>query len=184
MRPMTAESTASHPVSSRVSRVEPGTVTAERAALEEWLDYHRATLETKCAGLDEAQLRTVSVPPSDLNLLGLVRHMAEVERGWFRKVLAGEDVTWIFATAEDYDRDIHVTEEDTWEEAYTAWQGEIARARTLAADRGLDDIGVGEHRSGDTFNLRWIYLHMIEEYARHNGHADLIRERIDGATGD
>ncbi|MFF6777412.1 DinB family protein [Streptomyces sp. NPDC012637] len=165
-------------------RVEPGTLTGERAALEQWLDYHRATLEMKCAGLDEAQLRTASAPPSDLSLLGLVRHMAEVERGWFRRVLAGEDAPWIYSTDEDFDRDIRVTDEDTWADAHVTWQAEIARARTLAAGHGLDDLGAGKHRSGEMFNLRWIYLHMIEEYARHNGHADLIRERIDGATGD
>ncbi|MFF0433419.1 DinB family protein [Streptomyces sp. NPDC004327] len=167
-----------------VPRVDPGTLTGEREALEQWLDFHRATLEQKCAGLDEAQLRTASAPPSDITLLGLVRHMAEVERGWFRKVLAGEEAGWIFSTVEDHDRDFHVTDEDTWEEAYAAWQGEIAKARANAAERGLDDLGVGKHRSGESFNLRWIYLHMIEEYARHNGHADLVRERIDGATGD
>ncbi|MFI8824973.1 DinB family protein [Streptomyces sp. NPDC053431] len=175
---MTAERITSTP------RVDPGTLTGERAALEEWLDFHRATLAMKCEGLDETQLRTASAPPSDLTLLGLVRHMAEVERGWFRKVLVGDDPGWIFCTPEDRDRDFHVTDEDTWEEAYAAWQGEIAVARANAAERELDDVGAGKHRTGETFNLRWIYLHMIEEYARHNGHADLVRERIDGATGD
>ncbi|GEB59128.1 DinB family protein [Streptomyces gardneri] len=165
-------------------RVDPSTTSGEREALEQWLDFHRATLAGKCEGLDDAQLRTLSAPPSDLNLLGLVRHMAEVERGWFRRVLTGEDLGWIYSTEEDPDRDIHVTDEDTYEEAYATWQAEIAHARALAAPHGLDDLGVGKHRTGRTFNLRWIYLHMIEEYARHNGHADLIRERIDGATGD
>ncbi|MEV8585333.1 DinB family protein [Streptomyces sp. NPDC051180] len=167
-----------------VTRVDPSTTSGEREALEQWLDFHRVTLAQKCQGLDDTRLRTPSAPPSDLNLLGLVRHMAEVERGWFRRVLAGEDAPWIYSTEEDPDGDIHASDEDTYEEAHATWQGEIAHARTLAADRGLDDIGVGKHRSGESFNLRWIYLHMIEEYARHNGHADLIRERIDGATGD
>ncbi|MEV4428190.1 DinB family protein [Streptomyces sp. NPDC049602] len=167
-----------------VPRVDPATTTGEREALEQWLDFHRVTLARKCEGLDDAQLRTPSAPPSDLNLLGLVRHMAEVERGWFRKVLSGEDLPWIYKTEEDHDRDINVTDEDTYEEAYATWQAEIAHARTLAAGHDLDDLGVGKHRTGRTFNLRWIYLHMIEEYARHNGHADLVRERIDGATGD
>lgn len=165
-------------------RIDPSTTSGEREALEQWLDFHRVTLAQKCEGLDDTQLRTPSAPPSDLNLLGLVRHMAEVERGWFRRVLAGEDAPWIYSTQEDFDRDIHAADVDTYEEAYATWQGEIARARTLAADRHLDDLGLGEHRTGERFNLRWIYLHMIEEYARHNGHADLIRERIDGATGD
>ncbi|MEU8617611.1 DinB family protein [Streptomyces sp. NPDC048623] len=165
-------------------RVHPATTTGERQALEQWLEFHRATLATKCAGLTDEQLRTASVPPSDLNLLGLVRHMAEVERGWFRKVLAGEEAKWIYATDEDYDRDIHTIEGDTYEEAFATWQAEIAHARTLAEGHSLDDLGASaHHRTGDLINLRWIYLHMIEEYARHNGHADLIRERIDGATG-
>ncbi|MFB9435555.1 DinB family protein [Streptomyces showdoensis] len=179
MRGMTTEQTDTG------SRVDPGTLTGEREALEQWLDFHRATLATKCEGLDDAQLRTPSAPPSDLNLMGLVRHMAEVERGWFRRVLAGEsEAGWIYTTKEDHDADVHVTSEDTWAEAYATWQAEIAHARANAAGRGLDEPGSGTHRSGKTFNLRWIYLHMIEEYARHNGHADLIRERIDGATGD
>ncbi|MFD8209702.1 DinB family protein [Streptomyces sp. NPDC059695] len=175
---MTTEKTESTP------RVDPGTLTGEREALEQWLDFHRATLAMKCEGLDDTQLRTPSAPPSDLNLLGLVRHMAEVERGWFRRVLAGEEAPWIYSTPEDHDRDIHVTDEDTYAEAHATWQAEIGHARTLAAGRDLDVLGAGDHRSGERFNLRWIYLHMIEEYARHNGHADLIRERIDGATGD
>ncbi|MFD9245022.1 DinB family protein [Streptomyces sp. NPDC059556] len=165
-------------------RVDPSTTSGEREALEQWLDFHRATLAWKCEGLDDAQLRTLSAPPSELSLLGLVRHMAEVEQGWFRNVLAGEKAPGLYSTEEDRDRDFHVTEEDTYEEAHAAWQAEIAHARTVAAARGLDDLGEGEHRSGARFNLRWIYLHMIEEYARHNGHADLVRERIDGATGD
>ncbi|MEV0450502.1 DinB family protein [Streptomyces sp. NPDC050600] len=166
------------------ARVDPDTLTGEREALEQWLDFHRATLATKCEDLDDAQLRTASAPPSDLSLMGLVRHMAEVERGWFRRVLAGEKEAGRIYTHQDHDADLHVRAEDTWEEAYATWQGEIAVARANAAGRDLDDVGSGTHRTGRTFNLRWIYLHMIEEYARHNGHADLLRERIDGVTGD
>ncbi|MFF1509754.1 DinB family protein [Streptomyces sp. NPDC058326] len=175
---MTTERTESVP------RVDPSTTSGEREALEQWLDFHRATLARKCEGLDDAQLRTLSAAPSDLNLLGLVRHMAEVERGWFRRTLAGEETRAIYSTDEDYDRDIHTTDEDTYEEAYATWQAEIDHARSVAAGRGLDDLATGRRPSGKSYNLRWIYLHMIEEYARHNGHADLLRERIDGATGD
>ncbi|MFF8601078.1 DinB family protein [Streptomyces sp. NPDC015232] len=165
-------------------RLYPDTTTGERQALEQWLDFHRATLATKCAGLDDDQLRTLSVPPSELSLLGLVRHMADAERGWFRRVLGGEQAPWLYADEEDFDRSIHVTEADTYEEAHAAWQAEIAHARKLAAGMALDDLAASPHyRTGDPINLRWIYLHMIEEYARHNGHADLIRERVDGATG-
>ncbi|KOG85884.1 DinB family protein [Streptomyces varsoviensis] len=162
----------------------PPTTGGERAMLEGWLEQHRAVLAAKCAGLDDAQLREASVPPSDLTLMGLVRHMADVERGWFRRVLAGEDAPPIHYSDDDLDGDFRVTEQDTFEAAYATWQHEIERAREAAASRSLDDPNLGAHRSGEDFNLRWIMTHMIEEYARHNGHADLIRQAIDGATGD
>ncbi|GAA2928323.1 DinB family protein [Streptomyces mexicanus] len=166
-------------------RREPALNADERTMLEGWLDYHRRTLAWKCEGLTDEQLRTASVQPSDLTLLGLVRHMAEVERGWFRKVLAGEDVGYLYCTEEDKDRDFHVTDSDTFAEAHATWQAEIEVARRNAARFGLDDLSKGESRFTDEpFTLRWIYTHMIEEYARHNGHADLLRERIDGAKGD
>lgn len=165
-------------------RPETPTLADERTSLESWLDYHRATLAIKCAGLDDKQLREASVPPSALSLLGLVRHMAEVERSWFRRVLAGEKTAGpIYYTEDNLDGDFLAADEDTWEEAYATWQAEIEAAREAARGRSLDDIGHATHHGGKSFNLRWIYLHMIEEYARHNGHADLVRERIDGAAG-
>ncbi|MFE6622737.1 DinB family protein [Streptomyces sp. NPDC008086] len=168
-----------------VERHEPSTTADERTMLEGWLDYHRQTLALKCEGLTDAQLRTASVAPSKLTLMGLVRHMAEVERGWFRQVLMDMDPGPIYFSEEDPDGEFHLTEADTWEEAYATWQAEIDIARRNAADFGLDDLSKGRHRrSGEQFNLRWLLTHMIEEYARHNGHADLIRERVDGATGD
>ncbi|MEU6811370.1 DinB family protein [Streptomyces sp. NPDC046831] len=166
-------------------RREPALDADERTMLEGWLDYHRQTLAWKCEDLTDEQLRTASVEPSELTLMGLVRHMAEVERGWFRTVLAGEDAGPIYCTEEDRDGDFHPTGEDTWAEAYATWQAEIDAARRNAARFALDDLSKGRSRSTDEpFSLRWIYTHMIEEYARHNGHADLLRERIDGATGD
>jgi uncharacterized damage-inducible protein DinB len=166
-------------------RREPATTADERTMLEGWLEYHRQTLAWKCEGLTDAQLRTAAVEPSELSLMGLVRHMADVERGWYRRVLADEDTGPIYSTAEDPDGEFHLTETDSWEEAYATWQAEIEIARNNAARFGLDDISKGKHRrTGERFNLRWIHTHMIEEYARHNGHADLIRERLDGATGD
>ncbi|MFF5727305.1 DinB family protein [[Kitasatospora] papulosa] len=164
-------------------RSAPALDAAERTMLEGWLDYHRATLAMKCAGLTDAQLREASVPPSEFTLLGLVRHLAENERGWFREVLAGEELPPIYGTDEDPDGEFHLTEEDTWEEARTTWEAEIEAARANAAKLGLDGLSAGVGKAGKPFTLRWIYTHMIEEYARHNGHADLVRERIDGATG-
>ncbi len=163
-------------------RPEPPRTADERTSLEGWLDFHRATLALKCQGLDDAQLREASAPPSGLTLLGLVRHMAEVERSWFRRVLAQEDAPPIWYSDQDPDGDFRVTGEDTAKDCFAVWREEIARAKEAAAGRHLDDV-VARPGRGD-YSLRWIYLHMIEEYARHNGHADLIRERIDGATGD
>ncbi|MEV2211810.1 DinB family protein [Streptomyces sp. NPDC050997] len=166
-------------------RSEPALNADERTMLEGWLDYHRQTLAWKCEGLTDAQLRTTSVAPSELSLMGLVRHMAEVERGWFRKVLVGDAPGPIYYTDEDPDGEFHLTEADTWEEAHATWQAEIEIARRNAAGFALDDFSQGKSRRTDEpFNLRWIYTHMIEEYARHNGHADLVRERLDGAKGD
>ncbi|MFE2282271.1 DinB family protein [Streptomyces sp. NPDC059454] len=166
-------------------RTEPANDADERTMLEGWLDYHRRTLARKCEGLTDDQLRTASVPPSDLSLMGLVRHMAEVERGWFRQVLADEDAGPLYFSEADPDGEFHLTDADTWQEAYGTWQAEIDTARRNAAGFALDDLSRGRsRRTGEPFSLRWIYTHMIEEYARHNGHADLLRERVDGATGD
>ncbi|MFJ4788259.1 DinB family protein [Streptomyces sp. NPDC088794] len=168
-----------------IERHEPPTTADERTMLEGWLDYHRQTLAWKCEGLTDAQLRTASAEPSELTLMGLVRHMAEVERSWYRRVLANEDTGAIYSTDEDPDGDFHVSEADTWAEALATWEAEIEAARRNAARFGLDDLTEGKHRrTGEQFNLRWLHTHMIEEYARHNGHADLLRERLDGATGD
>ncbi|MEU3619354.1 DinB family protein [Streptomyces sp. NPDC006872] len=166
-------------------RTEPAQNADERTMLEGWLDYHRQTLAMKCAGLTDEQLRTASVPPSELSLMGLVRHMAEVERSWFRRVLVDDGAEPIYYSDEDRDGEFHLTEQDTWAQAHATWQAEIEVARRYAAGFALEELSRGKSRFTDEpFSLRWIYTHMIEEYARHNGHADLLRERIDGATGD
>ena len=168
-----------------MERPQPALNADERTMLEGWLEYHRETLAWKCEGLNDAQLRTASVEPSELSLMGLVRHMAEVERAWFRRVLVGDDVGPIYYSDEDRDGEFHLTDADTWEEAYATWQGEITIARRNAAGFALDDRSKSRSRFSDEhISLRWIYTHMIEEYARHNGHADLLRERVDGVTGD
>ncbi|MER7762119.1 DinB family protein [Streptomyces sp. NPDC097619] len=165
-------------------RISPATTAAEREMLEGWLDFHRATLARKCAGLTDEQLRRPSVAPSGLTLLGLVRHMAEVERWWFAEVMEDLKLPDLYSTEEDRDGDFHVTEEHTWAEAESSWRTEIARAKEISAAHGLDDLSKNLSRKGEPFNLRWIYTHMIEEYARHNGHADLLRECLDGVTGE
>ncbi|MBV9256093.1 MAG: DinB family protein [Actinobacteria bacterium] len=167
-----------------VERTEPPFRLDERTMLEAWLEYHRATLELKCEGLSVEQLREQSVPPSSLSLLGLVRHMAEVERAWFRRTLADEDVGYIYVSDDDEDADFDDVPTANPDEAFATWRAECDHAReNAAAVDSLDAVGKRARRNGDV-SLRWIYVHMIEEYARHNGHADLLRERIDGATGD
>ncbi len=163
--------------------VAPPYVADERTTLDAWLDFHRETLLWKCDGLDDEQLRTASCPPSNLTLLGLVRHMAEVERGWFRG-FAKDDTTDIYSTSEDPDADADfdlVDDADVAADLET-FRAEVEACRRLVAHRNLDEVETLYHER--RFSLRWIYTHMIEEYARHNGHADLLRERIDGATGD
>ncbi len=166
-------------------RAEPATTASEREMLTGWLDYHRATLVWKCEGLTDEQLRERSVPPSGLCLLGLVRHLTECERGWFRNVLAGGDLPYVYATQEDRDADFNDVDTPDVAGVFATFERECDAARqAVAAAPDLDALGKGQHRTGEQFSLRWIMLHMIEEYARHNGHADLLRERIDGAIGD
>ncbi|MDQ6710026.1 MAG: DinB family protein [Candidatus Dormibacteraeota bacterium] len=153
----------------------------ERTTLLQFLEWQRATLARKCEGLTDDQLRVKSAEPSTLSLLGLVRHLAEVERGWFRRTLASEDVSDQFITDADPDGDFNDLDSAPVEAVFAAWRAECERARQIVATRQLDDTG--RQRSGKAVSMRWILVHMIEEYSRHNGHADLLRERIDGATG-
>ncbi|WP_369388468.1 DinB family protein [Streptomyces sp. CG1] len=162
-------------------RPVPPTTGPERAMLEGWLDFHRATLELKCRGLDDAQVRLASAEPSSLTLLGLVQHLAEVERNWFQRVLAGLDVPRVFEERTGCGLD----PEHGLEDALAVWRAELARGRELLAERDLADTGrlVDEPMAGVEVSVRWVLIHLIEEYARHNGHADILRERIDGTTG-
>jgi uncharacterized damage-inducible protein DinB len=160
----------------------PRSGAGEREMLRAYLDFHRDTLATKCAGLSDDDLRRPSVPPSALSLLGLVRHMAEVERAWFRRVSDGQEVPLVWSDRLDF-QEAYDASAAAPEEAFAAWQAEVAIARDIeAAAPSLDVTGV-DRRSGDEYSLRRVMLHLIQEYARHNGHADLIRERIDGVTG-
>ena len=168
----------------QVTRTEPPTVAGERESLETWLDFHRETLLFKCQGLTGEQLARRAVAPSSLSLLGLVRHMAEVERAWFRiRFVAEPGLGNLYCTDEFPDGDFDLAEPGRAEADFAAFQAECQLARAAAAGRGLDETFV-HARTGTTFDLRWVYVHMIEEYARHNGHADILREQIDGATGD
>lgn len=155
----------------------------ERNMLRDFLASQRATLELKCSGLD-LELSRRSVEPSTLSLIGLVRHLADVERRWFRRVMAGQDAPPRFSTEANPDEDFDgaVPERAVIAEAWEAWRTEVAFADRFVADAPNLDI-VGDDSWRGTVSLRWVLIHMVEEYARHNGHADLLRERIDGAIG-
>ncbi len=165
-------------------RQDPPTTGAERPMLEGWVDFHRDTLLRKCEGLSVEQLKTASCAPSTLTLHGLVRHMAEVE-GWFNNDLADGAVAPIFYSEERPNDDFDALEDADIESDVATYRRMVERSRAFAArSPDLDQVCAVSKRSGSEFSLRWIYHHMIEEYARHNGHADLLRERIDGVTGE
>jgi uncharacterized damage-inducible protein DinB len=162
-------------------RVDPPFEADERATLTAFLDFQRDTLALKCTGLTDDQLRERAVPPSTLSLLGLVRHMAEVERNWFRPVLGGEEMAGIFAPGLDWEVSFREVATADVAEAFRLWRAECDHARELVA--AAPSFDVRGFRSRGYVSLRRVMTHMIEEYARHNGHADLLRERLDGSTG-
>jgi hypothetical protein len=160
-------------------RPEPSTTADERSLLTGLLDWHRLTLEIKCAELSDEQLRQHAVPSSNLTLLGLMRHLACAEWWWFQRVMAGE------STARPYDSDeFDNLDSVTGESANAILRAQIMdQSHRVTAERSLDDVGTNPV-TGEAHSLRWVLNHMIEEYARHNGHADLIREAIDGQVGE
>jgi uncharacterized damage-inducible protein DinB len=161
--------------------LEPGR--GEKAVLEEYLDRYRMTVELKCEGLNAEQLATRSVPPSTMSLLGLIRHLARVEHSWTRRILQGNiELPLLYRTQEDPDLDFNqaLADDDVVVEAWDTWRGEITHARSVYAELDLDAL-VDVH--GEEVEARDIVVHLVEEYARHVGHADLLRECIDGRTG-
>jgi uncharacterized damage-inducible protein DinB len=169
-------------MAAEVTRPAVPRVADERTMLEAWLDFQRQTLLMKCTGLSAEQLKQRSAAPSTLTLHGLVRHMAEVEREWFRVGFAGQDISSLYSTEAwpNADFDDLAAADPATDLATFAEEVRLARAVTVGCT--LDDTFVHPRR-GMAITLRWVYVHMIEEYARHNGHADLLRERIDGVTG-
>jgi uncharacterized damage-inducible protein DinB len=162
------------------TRTEPPTTGDERAILLGLLEHQRQTLAWKCSGLTADQLREQAVPPSGISLLGLLRHLAKVERSWFGRVLAGEPdwrPVWETDTAGGFD----VTDADA-AAAVTVWQEACASSREFV--NAAESLGITGTYDGQAFSLRYVLGHLIEEYARHNGHADFIRERLDGSTGE
>jgi hypothetical protein len=161
---------------------ETGTpVSGERAVVLGYLDYYRTTLELKCSGLDAEQMARRSVPPSTLSLLGLVRHLAQVEHSWFRRVLSEHpELPRLFSSERDLDFNGAVADPTVVAEAWDVWRTEVAHAREVV-DRL--DFGDTVMHHGEPTEVRDVVVHMVEEYARHLGHADLLRECIDGRTG-
>jgi uncharacterized damage-inducible protein DinB len=162
-------------------RIDPPLNAGERETLVGYLEYQRSTLLTKCEGLTPSQLRHRAVMPSNLSLLGLVRHMAEVELAWFERFL-GHPVIGFWSTDIDPDADFNGVDTADADEAFATWHRTCESSRQILAGAAFDDTFVYGTRG--RISVRWLVGHMIEEYARHNGHADLIREAIDGVTGE
>jgi GNAT superfamily N-acetyltransferase len=160
-------------------RVEPPRLGEERAMLEAWLDYYRATLMQKCAGLTADQLVVRSCPPSPMSLAGLVRHMTEMERMYAHR-LEQAGVSLRYCTDESPDGDFDDAVADVAFDDLMVFADHCARSRRIMSAIPLDHVFPGN----DSYSLRWIYLYLIKEYARHLGHADLLRERVDGVTGE
>jgi uncharacterized damage-inducible protein DinB len=171
-------------------RPEPPAEAGETATLVGFLEYQRATLAWKCAGLDAPGLGA-TVAASSMTLGGMLKHLALVEDWWFSERLHGRAPQPPWDTVDwdaDPDWEWHSAAEDTPEQLYALWQDAVARSRSMVtealADGGLGQLARRTSPDGHAPSLRWILCHMIEEYARHNGHADLLRESVDGLTGE
>ncbi|MEU9619667.1 DinB family protein [Streptomyces sp. NPDC088251] len=163
-----------------VERTPGSLVAGEREMLMGYLAWFRSTLLHKCAGLTGEQLAQETVAPSNLTLLGLIRHMAKVERVWFRQRFAGQTLDPMYDPEKGKDADFEDLDPARAAEAYASLVEECRLADEIVADASMDDTFT---HAGEVYSLRMVHVHMIAEYARHSGHADLLRERIDGATG-
>jgi uncharacterized damage-inducible protein DinB len=170
-----------------MTRLDPPTHGDERTLLVAFLRYHRDTLRAKAGGLNQRQL-AATLDPSEMTLGGMVKHLALVENSWLRDRFTGEGLSEPWRSVDwqaDEDWDWHSAADDTPERLWALYDEMVADADAVIAAHDLDDLSAKRSRSsGEPFSLRWILLHLIEEYARHNGHADLIRESIDGETGE
>jgi uncharacterized damage-inducible protein DinB len=163
-------------------RISPPVTAGERETLRDFLDYQRSTLAMKCHGLSDEELRSQSSPPSTLSLLGLVRHMAEVERTWFRRVINAEDIGFVWSDQNDY-QVAYDARTATRSEAFAAWEAEVNKSRQIEAAAPSLDVTGHFARWDEDVSLRLVMVHVLLEYARHNGHADFLREAIDGTVG-
>ncbi|MFD7324440.1 DinB family protein [Streptomyces sp. NPDC059875] len=163
-------------------RIGPPHLGSERDTLRAFLDYHRATLAMKCEGLGDDELRERSMPPSTLSLLGLVRHMAEVERAWFRRVFEDGEAPMVWSDKVDFQA-AYDASRSTRAEAFAAWEAEVENSRRIEREAASLDLVGHQPRWGQDVSLRMVMVHVLLEYGRHNGHADLLREGVDGTVG-
>ena len=164
------------------NRVGPPSFGSEREMLRAFLDYHRATLAMKCDGLSDAELRKQSMPPSALSLLALVRHMAEVERTWFRRVFEDRDAPMVWSDKIDFQA-AYDASASTRAEAFAAWEAEVETSRRIERAAESLDLSGYQPRWEEDVSLRLVMVHVLLEYGRHNGHADFLREGVDGTVG-
>lgn len=169
--------------SMEIARKDPPFAATEKEMLIAWLDYHRATLLMKVNGVNDEDLRRRVIPSSALTLLGLVKHLAYVERVWFQAVLVGLSVELPWGEA-DPDANLRIEPHETTADILAFYQAEVQKSREILATHDLDQVAQKPRHNRPPPTLRWIMVHMIEEFARHNGHADLIREAIDGVVGE
>ncbi len=155
---------------------------SDRELLVAYLEHHRATFALKCSGVSDAELSRRSMPPSTLSLHGLLRHLTGVERWWFQINFAGDDVPMLHYSDDDPDQDFERLDGDLDHE-WSAWRRECDRSREIVAAAASLDAEGSRVRDGEPISLRGVLLKHVAEYAQHNGHADLLREGIDGATG-
>ncbi|MFE0100397.1 DinB family protein [Streptomyces sp. NPDC059009] len=163
-------------------RTGPPSMGDERETLRAFLDYHRATLAMKCEGLGDEELRQQSMPPSTLSLLGLVRHLAEVERAWFRRVFEDNDAPMVWSDTIDFQA-AYDASASTRQEAFAAWEAEVENSRRIEREAASLDLVGHQPRWGEDVSLRMVMVHVLLEYGRHNGHADFLREGVDGTVG-
>ncbi|MYS18860.1 Protein of unknown function [Streptomyces sp. DvalAA-14] len=163
-------------------RIGPPTFGSEREMLRAFLDYHRATLAMKCEGLTDDELRQQSMPPSTLSLLGLVRHLAEVERAWFRRVFEDGAAPMLWSDTIDFQA-AYDASRSSRAEAFPAWEAEVENSRRIEREAESLDAAGRQPRWEEEVSLRMVMIHVLLEYGRHNGHADFLREGIDGTVG-
>ncbi|MBE4739880.1 MULTISPECIES: DinB family protein [Streptomyces] len=176
------QQTQQTPRGTRDDRVGPPHRGTERETLRAFLDYHRATLAMKCAGLTDEELRRRSMPPSTLTLLGLVRHMAEVERAWFRRVFEDHDAPMVWSKEIDFQA-AYDASASTRAEAFGAWEAEVETSRRIEREAESLDLVGRQPRWDEEVSLRMVMIHVLLEYGRHNGHADFLREGVNGTVG-